>query len=350
MIKRITVLLKGFAIGIANIIPGVSGGTLALILGIYERLVTALSNFSFHSAKTIIFLFSFKRRHYEAFRAEMKRVDGLFLASVLVGIALAFVAFSSLMTYMIETYHDITYGFFFGLILASIKVPFSKIKKRNVKTIIAILIGIAIVVLLASIQSDADKIASEQLRQAAKSGTETMLGNLTAGGIGMIFLAGVLATSAMILPGISGSFISLLLGQYFILLNAVSTGNFYILGAYIIGAIIGIKLFAKMMKFLFKRFHDVIMAFLTGLVIGSLYVTWPFKGSALVGDETVYLSNAFPNTFGTNEILTIVTTLVGIVVVILMLIMTNRAHKGKTAKEPITAPLSSDSTSQNEDK
>ena len=238
------------------------------------------------------------------------------------------------MTYMIETYHDITYGFFFGLILASVTVPFSKIKKRNLKTIIAVLIGIAIVALLASIQSDADKIASEQLRQATKAGAQTMFGDVTAGGIGMIFLAGVLATSAMILPGISGSFISLLLGQYFILLHAVSTGNLVILGAYILGAIIGVKLFAKMMKFLFKRFHDVIMAFLTGLVVGSLYVTWPFKGSAIVGDEVIYLRNTFPKVFGTNEMFTIITALLGVGIVILMLFLTNRAHKEKTIEAP----------------
>lgn len=330
MFKHITPVLKGFAIGIANIIPGVSGGTLALILGIYERFISSLSGFSFHSLKTILFLLSFKRRHYDAFRVEMKRVDGLFLASLLIGIGLAFAAFSSLMTYMIESHHDITYGFFFGLILASIIVPFSKIKRRNIKTIIAILIGVAIVVLLASIQSDADKIAGEQLRQAAKSGAQTMFGDLTLGGIAMIFLAGVLATSAMILPGISGSFISLLLGQYFILLHAVSTGDFIILGAYILGAIIGIKLFAKAMKFLFKRFHDTIMAFLTGLVVGSLYVTWPFKGSATVGSEVINLSNTFPQAFTSNEVFTILTALLGVGIVILMLVLTNRVHKEKT--------------------
>ena len=329
--RHISPLLKGFAIGIANIIPGVSGGTLALILGIYERLLKALSDFSFYSFKTIIFLFSFKRKHYDAFRQEMKRVDALFLASVLIGIAAAFIAFSSLMTYLIDGQHDITYGFFFGLILASIKVPFSRIKKRNIKTIIGAIIGIATVVFLASIQTDADKIANAQKAQEIRAAAQVTYGGLTINGLLMIFAAGMLATTAMILPGISGSFISLLLGQYFILLGAVKSANFIVLGVYLLGAIIGIKLFAKMMEFLFKKFHDVIMAFLTGLVVGSLYVTWPFKGRAVVGDEVVHLNNIIPDSFGTNEILTIVTAAAGIAVVILMLILTSKANKDDAA-------------------
>jgi len=329
MLKRLVLILKGFVIGIANIIPGVSGGTLALILGIYERFITALSNFSFHSFKTIIFLFSFKRVHFEEFKKEMKRVDALFLLCIFVGIGAAFVAFSSLMTYLIEHHHDITYGFFFGLILASIKVPFSRIKKIDFKVVLFGIIGIAVVVLLALLQSDADKIASAEKAQLAHQASDSLYAQLTAGRIAMVFVAGMLATSAMILPGISGSFISLLLGQYFFLLEAVATGNIVVLLIYIIGAIVGIKLFAKSMEFLFKKFHNAIMAFLTGLVIGSLFVTWPFKGSTVVGDETVYLSNVWPSSFGTNEILTVVTALAGIVIVVIMLLLTRSADKKK---------------------
>lgn len=327
MIKKAMPLLKGFIIGIANIIPGVSGGTLALILNIYERMLKSLSNFSVHSLKTIIFLFSFKRTHYSEFRKEMKRVDGLFFAMMLIGIAAAFVTFSSLMTFLIETYHDITYGFFFGLILASIKVPLSMIKHLNIKVIIAGLIGIALVVLLSLIESDVEKIANAKLGQEAATTASSIYGGLTATRLLMVFVAGALATSAMILPGISGSFISLLLGQYFFLLHAVSTGNFLIIGIYLLGAILGVKLFAKMMEYLFARFHNTIMAFLTGLVAGSLYVTWPFKGRAIVGEEIVYLRNLWPDSFGKNEILTIVTAIAGIIVVIIMLLLTNKANK-----------------------
>ena len=120
----------------------------------------------------------------------------------------------------------------------------------------------------------------------------------------MVLITGVLSTSAMILPGISGSFISLLLGQYFYLLYAISTGNVLVLGVYLIGAIAGLKLFAKVMQFLFKRFHDVLTAFLTGLVIGSLYITWPFKTTYIVGNETLYLHNTVPAGFALNEYLT----------------------------------------------
>ena len=333
MKNKIILVFKGFVIGIANIIPGVSGGTLALILGIYERFIRSLSNFSLHSLKTIVMLLSFKRKRYEEFKEEMRRIDALFLLLLLVGLGAALVAFSSLMTYLIENHHDITYGFFFGLILASVKVPLAMIKKYDFKVVLMGVIGIAIVVALALIQSDADKIASAQRAQEAAQASGTMTAQLDIGRILMVLVAGMLATSAMILPGISGSFISLLLGQYFFLLAAIATGNILVLLIYIVGAIAGIKLFAKFMEFLFKKFHNTVMAFLTGLVIGSLYVTWPFKGSALVGSETVYLGNVIPVQFGMNEILTIATAVVGVVIVIVMIAVTKKTGKDKEVSE-----------------
>lgn len=327
MLKKLVLVLKGFVIGIANVIPGVSGGTLALILGIYERFIKSLSNFSFYSLKTIVFLLSFKRKRIDEFKKEMKRIDALFLLLIFVGIAAAFIAFSSLITFLIEEYHDITYGFFFGLILASIKVPLSMIKKYDLKVVFFGIVGIAIVVMLALLQTDADKIASAEKAQLAHQASDSLYAQLTAGKIIMVFIAGMLATSAMILPGISGSFISLLLGVYFFLLEAVATGNMVVLLIYAVGAVVGIKLFAKSMEFLFKKFHNAVMAFLTGLVIGSLYVTWPFKGIAVVGDETIYLGNIWPDTFGTNEILTVVTALAGIAIVIVMIMLTRNTSK-----------------------
>ncbi len=333
MKNKLVLVFKGFVIGIANIIPGVSGGTLALILGIYERFIKSLSNFSLHSLKTIVMLLSFKRKRYEEFKDEMKRIDALFLLLIFIGLGAALVAFSSFMTYLIENHHDITYGFFFGLILASVKVPLSMIKKYDIKVVLAGAIGIAIVVALALIQSDADKIASAQKAQEAAQASGTMTSQLDIGRILMVFVAGMLATSAMILPGISGSFVSLLLGQYFFLLAAIATGNIVVLLIYIVGAIAGIKLFAKFMEFLFKKFHNTVLAFLTGLVIGSLYVTWPFKASALVGSETVYLSNAIPAQFGLNEILTVVTAIAGAAIVIIMIVVTKKAGNDEKTSE-----------------
>lgn len=329
MKSKVVLVLKGFVIGIANVIPGVSGGTLALILGIYERFIKSLSNFSLHSFKTIFFLLSFKKKNYEAFKAEMKRIDALFLLLLLFGLGAALVAFSSLITYLIENHHDITYGFFFGLILVSIKVPLSMIKKHDFKVVLAGIIGIGIVVALALLQSDADKIASAQKAQEAAQASGTLTAQLDIGRIVMVFVAGILATSAMILPGISGSFISLLLGQYFFLLEAIATGNVAVLLIYVAGAIIGIKLFAKVMELLFEKYRNGVMAFLTGLVIGSLYVTWPFKGSAIVGDETVYLGNVIPAQFGINEILTIVTAVTGALIVVVMIFAAKKMDKEK---------------------
>ena len=333
MKDKIVTVLKGFVIGIANIIPGVSGGTLALILGIYERFIKSLSGFSLHSLKTIVFLFSFKKKHFEEFKKEMKRVDALFLLLIFIGLGAALVAFSSLMTYLIESHHDITYGFFFGLILASVKVPLSMIKKYDFKVVLAGIVGIAIVVALALIQSDEEKIASAVRAQEAAQASGSLYPQLDAGRIVMVLVAGMLATSAMILPGISGSFVSLLLGQYFFLLEAIATGNMLVLLIYAVGAVAGIKLFAKGMEFLFKKFHNTVMAFLTGLVIGSLYITWPFKASALVGSETVYLSNTIPQQFGLNEALTVVTAAAGAAIVIVMIIISKKTGKDKQPEE-----------------
>jgi uncharacterized membrane protein len=121
--SHIFITLKGFIIGIANIIPGVSGGTLALVLGVYERMINSINHFSLHTMASVLKALSFRRRHIDAFKKEMKEVDMLFLLLLLLGIAVAFVAFSKMMTALLETRHEVTYGFFFGLILASVAHP-----------------------------------------------------------------------------------------------------------------------------------------------------------------------------------------------------------------------------------
>jgi hypothetical protein len=123
----------------------------------------------------------------------------------------------------------------------------------------------------------------------------------------------------------------LLLGQYFFLLQAVTDFNFAVLGLYAVGAVIGLKLLAKVLDYLFQKFHDGMMAFLTGLVIGSLYVTWPFKNMYVVGGETLYLSNTLPKSFAQNEWLTLGTALLGVVIVVFVILL-NRVY-GKRSRQ-----------------
>jgi putative membrane protein len=313
--------IKGFFIGIANIIPGVSGGTLALVLKVYTRMMNAINNFSFFTIVSCIKALSFRKPHIDAFKNEMKKVDMAFLLILLLGIAAAFVAFSKLMTTLLVSYHEIVYGFFFGLILASIAVPFMEIKRRNIAAYIFIIIGAVLVVLLAVLSPN--KSAAQE---AVSQTIESYWGRLP-----VVLLTGILSTSAMILPGISGSFVSLLLGQYFFLLAAVSEANMVVLLTYAVGAVVGLKLLAKAINVLLDKFPDALMSFLTGLVVGSLFVTWPFKQTYISGGDTQYGSNILPVSFGTNEWLTVGAALLGILIVVVVLMLGRNINKADSA-------------------
>lgn len=322
------IILKGFILGISNIIPGVSGGTVALILNIYKRIIASIGKLSFITIKSIIRLLSFRRKHFDNFKKEMIHVDALFLVLILFGAAAAFIAFSNLITILLETQHDITYGFFFGLILASIVIPFSKIKNKNFKVFLSILIGIAIIIILSLLISDEEQIKNAKIAYEISMASQGIKADIDITRFIIIFFTGMLVTSAMILPGISGSFIALMLGQYFFLLQAVSEGKLLILSIFAIGALVGLKLFTKVMNYLFNKCHDVFMAFITGLVLGSLWITWPFKNIFIVGDEKLYLSNKIPDLFGQNEWLTLAAFIFGIVIVTMMMLI-NKSIKNR---------------------
>lgn len=313
-------LLRGVAIGLANIIPGVSGGTMALILGIYQRLITAIGNLG---SRTVTSLF----RGRAAFAEEMRRIDALFLAVLGVGAIGAIVAVARLMTYLLEHQHDPTYGFFFGLVLVSVVVPYRMIKRRSVGALLACLLAIAIVVGLTMTMSGADKLASAQKKAAQKAAAAqkvegTAVQQQAAQTVPrdprtllLFFVAGAIAISAMILPGISGSFMLLLMGVYFDVLACITGRQFLLLGVFAAGCGAGLVVFTRLLKFLLDRFHDVTMAFLLGLVVGSLWAIWPFKSHGMAGGKRVDMDNILPASFGQSEILTVVTTLAGCAIV-----------------------------------
>ncbi|MFH1957371.1 MAG: DUF368 domain-containing protein [bacterium] len=246
---------KGFLIGIANLIPGVSGGTFALILGIYERLIRIIHNLNF---KTLKNLFSFAK-----FKDEFKRIDGIFLVSIASGAFCAIVCLSWVIDYLLKNHPDFTLSFFLGLILPSIAVPYKLIKKKDFRKMLFVLPGILLVVSVYVFTTEAE----------IKSFSYPLL-----------FLSGFLATSAMILPGISGSFILLLIGVYGAVISNIKTffsspemESFLFLSVFGLGCAAGLAVFARVMKFLFERYKDRTLYFLIGLILGSIVVLWPFK-------------------------------------------------------------------------
>lgn len=270
--------INGALIGLANIIPGVSGGTFALILGIFDRMVNAINSVSFQTLKVCLGLITglFNREAVVAFKSELRRIDALFLAILVVMAGVSAMALSFLMKYLLAEQTCPTLAFFVGLIVPSVAVPFAMMDKKGAR-LLFIIPGIALTGGISFLMPD------------NAAGTDNPL--LAAG-------AGALAISAMILPGISGSFVLLILGQYqnFIakitdFLSGLAGGSFE-LGAFVwlvafgVGLVVGLWAFTKFLAWLLKRAKSATMAFLIGLIIGSLFVMWPFKdvsqGAAVV--------------------------------------------------------------------
>lgn len=241
------VALKGAAMGAADVIPGVSGGTIALITGIYQELIESIKSIDLSALKL---LFSGK------FAQFWKKINGGFLLSVVLGIGFSIFSLAKLMQYLLE-YHPVQiWSFFFGLILASIIFIVRDIEKKRAIHIIPSILGIAFGAYICL-------VSPSQTPDAAW----------------FICLSGAIAICAMILPGISGSFILLLLGKYAFMMDAVSTLNLKVLLVFIIGALVGIILFSHFLSWLMKSYKNGTLFFLSGLMLGSLIKVWPWKVS-----------------------------------------------------------------------
>ena len=238
--------LRGVAMGACDVIPGVSGGTMAFILGIYEELVNSL-----RAVGRKEFLGALARfRIAEAARA----INLPFLVSVLSGILVAIFSLAKLMSWLLDNQPVYTWSFFFGLILASVLVVGKRIPKWTAVLWIAF--------------------------AAAAAGAYVLTGLVpaqTPDALWFIFLSGFLAICAMILPGISGAFILLILGKYEYILSSISDRNVSVLAVFAAGCGIGLVTFAQILSWLFKRYHDLTVALLTGLMLGSLRKVWPWK-------------------------------------------------------------------------
>ncbi len=326
----------GAVIGAANIIPGVSGGTMALIMGVYERLLTILSSISYRSVKSFLAILRFSREGRQQFVAEFQRLEGFFLIKLTIGALGAILSLASLMTYLLHQHHDATYGFFFGLVLLSAVYPYKLIRRRSPLLIVIVLLGAGSVFAVSTSVSDEALIEKakqkQQLKQAKAAGTVVPEQRRVSTRLFVnIFILGFVAITAMVLPGISGSFLLLLLGGYFDILQAIATRDLLILSIFGIGCLAGLLVSSRLIHFLLSRWHDATMAYLLGLVLGSLWMIWPFKNSVKVGEQLVYLNNILPNGFGTNEMLTLATTLTGMATILAFLWIESRNSGNKQA-------------------
>ena len=304
MKQSIKQILSGIVIGIANIIPGVSGGTLALILGIYERLIKILNKFNIETIKLFYRIIKdlvkskFSKKSFNALLSFIKDIDLIFLIEILIGAGIAIVSLSSLMKYLLINYYEYTYSFFFGLILISIIIPFRLIKKIKIKEILFMILGIELTLYVAINVNQYDKIKKKSnlhktiylqymknvdLKNKKINKVNKLFQKYNIYDYIVIFISGIIAISAMALPGISGSFVLILLGQYLKIITAISNifkfniDDIILLGIFGLGMIIGILIFSRLIEFALKKFKNITISFLIGLIIGSLYALWPFK-------------------------------------------------------------------------
>ncbi|NLB34772.1 MAG: DUF368 domain-containing protein [Elusimicrobia bacterium] len=266
--------IKGLLIGIANIIPGVSGGTFALILRIYTRLINSISRINLRLIKTL-----FTGGAGEA----LKEADLIFLFQVLVGALAGIAIFTWPLGYFMNAFPGYTLSFFLGLIAASIHIPLNMIEDRKVSCFILGGAGFALVILLSLFSPSSAKEVSLLL----------------------IFFSGIIGISAMVLPGLSGSAVMLILGVYGLIIDnireftsSLSLSSFIFLSVFGLGCICGLVFFVRLMKLLLNKKKDGTLSFLTGMVLASLYFLWPFKDYPADSIDLSGGINRLPGSFG----------------------------------------------------
>ena len=239
-------VLKGIGMGAADVIPGVSGGTIAFIVGIYGELIDSIKHIG--SADTLRLLLTLR------IGAFWRAANGNFLLSIIAGIGISIFSLARLVTYLLTHQPVLVWAFFFGLVLASTWFVSREVTRWNAKSLLGFVVGAA---------------AAWFITVMTPAETPT--------GLWFIFVCGAIAICAMILPGISGSFILVLLGKYFYIMEAVKSLNLPVLIVFVCGAAIGITLFSHALSYALHRFHNVTIALLSGFMLGSLNKVWPWK-------------------------------------------------------------------------
>jgi putative membrane protein len=247
-VDYIKLFFKGVFMGIADAIPGVSGGTIALLLGIYEELISTISGLNFSLVTKL------KNNGFKSF---WESLNGNFLITLVLGIGISLILFVKISANLLTSHPLYVWSFFLGLILATVYVIYKLIESWNLVNIISTLLMIAFSIILTS---DSLDISDDT--------------NLF-----YILICGIIASSAMILPGISGSLILVILGVYKILVEALDNLDIRIITSFIVGAIIGVISFSKILKWLFRNYKSLAYSIMLGLVIGSIEKIWPWNKS-----------------------------------------------------------------------
>ncbi|MBQ2006755.1 MAG: DUF368 domain-containing protein [Bacteroidales bacterium] len=257
----IPVALKGFGMGAANVVPGVSGGTIALLTGIYSQVVDAIS------ALTDISLW--KSLFKGQFKDFWQKINGSFLVALAVGVLASVFSLAKVMTYVLSYYPILTWAFFFGLIIASSIVMFRDIKGWGVKEVLFVILGAIIGVAVC-----------------------TLSPTQTTNDLWFIFVCGAVAICTMILPGVSGSFVLLIFGKYDYIMNAISDFDLPILLVFGAGCLVGILAFAKLLHWLLGRWEKQTLLVLLGFVLGSLIRVWPWSDKLAIADAQLLRTGA----------------------------------------------------------
>lgn len=296
MLQFIQNFIKGIAMGAANVIPGVSGGTIALITGIFERLINAIKSFGLGSIRLLL---------QGKWRAFAEKVDLYFLISVFTGVGGAIVTLAKLFDFLFTNYPVYIWSFFFGLVLASVYFVGKTVAKWTPSVIVSFISGtlfaFAITFMTPATQND---------------------------GFFYLIICGVVAVCSMILPGLSGSFVLILMGNYqLVAIQAINNRDLNILLPVLIGAVGGLLAFSHILSWLLKKFKDQTISLLTGFILGSLSILWPWKEAILLKTQTgeILLKDGLPKVerylpqlpgnFGQETIFAILLAVAGIVII-----------------------------------
>jgi len=263
---------KGVFMGIAEIIPGVSGGTISFITGIYEELIDSIKSINTNTLKLLL---TFK------FSSFWREINGTFLITLIFGMLTSILIFSRFIVYLLDDHPFKIWGFFFGLIIASGILIFYQIQRLSSTVLLSFLLGL---------------MTSSYIALQAPSNTPNT--NF------YIFMSGAIAISAMILPGISGSFILVFLSKYEFILKAVNSFDTAVISIFLAGCTVGLVTFSRVFSYLFKKYNDVVISVLIGFLVGSLFKIWPFYkvleyNSA---DEPIYTSPILPTASQSNDL------------------------------------------------
>ena len=270
ILDYVFVTLKGMAMGAADVVPGVSGGTIAFISGIYEELITSINNIDFS-------LISILKKG--GIKAVWQKVNGNFLLALFLGIFISVLSLARFLSWLLENEPILLWSFFFGLVVASIFFVGKEISKWTLGTVFILIVGAALAFFI----------------------TELPVSDNT-DSLPYLFLSGALAICAMILPGISGAFILVLLGSYKTILDAVHEREIKIILTVGVGAIFGLLSFARLLKWMFNHYKNITLALLTGFILGSLNKIWPWKKvleTKTFGEKTIVVDdmNVLPGAF-----------------------------------------------------